>query len=155
MSEEVKEAENNYYMIRACALGAKRTGVTTFMNQICYGNVKGTQKDEIVMYKDFYRIGGKLRVNLQLSEKPSDISGISNGYFEKQAILLLCFDLSRPETFHHEGMVSGYDNVHIEWLRKEASDKIKNPKITVYLVGTNSDKATTFDKDEARRYASE
>jgi len=47
------------------------------------------------------------------------------------------------------------DKINAKWLLNEANQYNKNNKISMYLVGTNSDKPTTFDKEDAMKFAQE
>ncbi len=59
------------------------------------------------------------------------------------------FDLSRPETFHD----TPKEKVNANWLINEANTMNKNNKITMYLIGTNPDKATSFNREDALKMA--
>ena len=111
MEGEVIEGNDNYYSMRSVLLGGKRTGCTTFWSQIIYGspNPGPIVKND----KDYYRIGGKLRVSLDLHDKPADFSNVTNTFFDKSALIFLFFDLSRPKTFFHDQVVRDNDNVHV------------------------------------------
>ena len=96
-----------------------------------------------------------MKVKLQLKDKPDSIANISLGYVEYQGIFFFLFDLTNPETFKRKDAKSSYDRIDIAWLRNEAFNNVKNPQVTEFLVGTNSDKANQFDKELARKYADE
>ena len=104
MDKGAQDIQENYYLIRACAVGAKGTGATTFCSHIANETTtKASLAADLAAYKDYHRIAGKLKVKLELSDKPHSVPEVTNGFFRNKTILFILFDLSRPETFQRKG----------------------------------------------------
>ena len=73
-------------------------------------------------------------------------------FIDRKAFLFILFDLSRPSTFFDD---TGKENLHAKYLINEVLTMNRNRHLTIFLIGTNADKATTFDRLDAERLAEE
>ena len=64
------EADKNYYIVKGILIGAEKTGKTTFLRQMQNGSPEDKDQECPVYYKNYDRIGGKLRVMVELQDMP-------------------------------------------------------------------------------------
>ena len=136
--------------MRCCIIGAKGTGKTTFFSQAINGKKDTPNAIDQVGYKLFENIGGKLRVRIEFTDMPESFALTTQGFFSNKAFLFILFDLSRPSTFFDD---TGKEKHHVKYLINEAQTLNRNPNLKIFLIGTNADKSTTFDRMDAERFA--
>jgi hypothetical protein len=98
----------------------------------------------------FENIGGKLRVRIEISDMPESFHPDNYSFFFNKALVFIMFDLSRPSTFFDD---TGKEKHHVKHLINETQTYNRNPHLKIFLIGTNADKTTTFDRLDAERFA--
>ena len=146
------KARDNYYLQRCCIVGGKGVGKTTFYSQVIHGKKDNPNPLDQVGYKVFDNIGGKLRVRIELTDMPEDFAVVTQGFFSNKAFLFILFDLSRPRTFIDD---TGKERFNVKYLLNETQTLNRNPHLKIFLIGTNADKSTTFNRLDAERLAEE
>lgn len=136
-------ADKNFYQVSGIVMGAAQTGISTFIRQMANGSPTREEQYSDVYYKDYDRIGGKLRVKMELLDMAKEINCNRNStFFVHRAVVFVLFDLSRPATFFGTtDRISYRLNINVKYLMNEVATLNINPKILKFLIGTNADKA--------------
>ena len=146
----MEKSKENYYLQRCCVIGAKGVGKTTFFSQAIHEMKNNPNTLDQVGYKVFENIGGKLRVRLEMTDMPESLAITTQGFFSNKAFLFILFDLSRPSTFFDD---TGKEKYHVKYLLNETQTLNRNPHLKIFLIGTNADKATMFNRLDAETLA--
>ena len=144
------QSNENYYIQRFLIMGAKRTGKTTFLSQVINGKKDNPNTYYQFGYKMFENIGGKLRVMIEITDIGDNWHLETTSPFSSKAFFFILFDLSRPSTFFDD---TGKEEHHVKYFINEAQTLNRNPHLKIFLIGTNADKTTTFDRLDAVRLA--
>ena len=150
INRNINQSNDNYYLQRFIIIGAKRTGKTTFFSQVIYGKKDNPNQIDKVGYKMFENIGGKLRVRIEISDMPESFHPDDYSFLYNKALVFILFDLSRPSTFFDD---TGKEELQVKYLIDETLTLNRNPHLKIFLIGTNADKTTTFDRLDAVRLA--
>ena len=91
-------------------------------------------------------------MKIEMTDMPDNFVMVTQGFFSNKAFLFILFDLSRPSTFIDD---SGKEKFHVKYLLNETQTLNRNPHLKIFLIGTNADKSTKFNRLDAERLAEE
>ena len=91
-------------------------------------------------------------MKIEMTDMPENFVLVTQGFFSNKAFLFILFDLSRPSTFIDD---SGKEKFHVKYLLNETQTLNRNPHLKIFLIGTNADKSTKFNRLDAERLAEE